>query len=96
MRRFFIFVLFVILALGGAAAWLWHSLKTPYGNFQPPGVFVDIPKGASERAISRLLAQQGVIQNEYAFDALCRYSTIRKTLLQSSIRSPRGAFTKFL
>jgi UPF0755 protein len=77
MRRFFIFVLFVILALGGAAAWLWHSLNTPYGNFPPPGVFVDIPKGASGRAISRLLAQQGVIRNEYAFDALCRYRSHR-------------------
>jgi UPF0755 protein len=79
MRRFFIFILFVILALGGAAAWLWHSLNTPYANFPPPGVFVDIPKGTSERGISRLLAQQGVIQNEYAFDALCRYRS-RRTL----------------
>jgi|CZKC01.1.fsa_nt_gi UPF0755 protein len=77
MRRFFIFALFVILALGGVAAWLWYSLHTPFGNFQPPGVFVDIPKGASERSISHLLAQQGVISNEWAFDALCRYRSRR-------------------
>lgn len=96
MRRFLIFLLLVILGLGGAAAWLWHSLNTPYGNFQPPGVFVDIPKGASERAISRLLAQQGVIQNEYAFDALCRYRSRRK--LQAGeyyFDHPQNAFAVF-
>jgi UPF0755 protein len=79
MRKFLIFILFVIIALGGTAAWLWHSLTTPYGNFQPPGVFVDIPKGASKRTISHLLAEQGVIHNEYAFEALCRYRS-RRTL----------------
>jgi UPF0755 protein len=79
MRRFIIFGLFVILAVAGAAGWLWYSLKTPYGNFQPPGVFVDIPKGASKRSISHLLAEQGVIRNEYAFEALCRYRS-RRTL----------------
>jgi UPF0755 protein len=96
MRRFLIFVLFVILALGGVAAWLWHSLNTPYGNFPPPGVFVDIPKGASERAISRLLAQQGVISNEYAFDALCRYRS-RRTLEAGEyyFDHPQNAFAVF-
>src|SRR6202046_1910817 len=96
MRRFLIFVLLVILALGGAAAWLWHSLNTPYGTFQPPGVFVDIPKGTSERGISRLLAQQGVIQNEYAFDALCRYRS-RRTLQAGEyyFDHPQNAFVVF-
>jgi UPF0755 protein len=73
VRRFLLLVLFIILALGAATGWLWYSLKTPYANFQPPGVFVDIPKGASARSISHLLAQQGVIRNEWAFVALCRY-----------------------
>ena len=96
MRRFFIFVLFVILALGGAAAWLWHSLNTPHGNFPPPGVFVDIPKGASARSISRLLAQQGVIHNEFAFDALCRYRS-RRTLEAGEyyFDHPQNAFAVF-
>jgi UPF0755 protein len=79
MRRFFIFVLFVILALGGVAGWVWYSLHTPYGNFQPPGVFVDIPKGASVRTISRLLAQQGVVRNQWIFEGLSRYRS-RRTL----------------
>jgi UPF0755 protein len=96
MRRFLVFVLLVILALGGAAAWLWHSLNTPYGNFPPPGVFVDIPKGASERSISRLLAQQGVIESEHAFDALCRYRS-RRTLQAGEyyFDHPQNAFAVF-
>jgi UPF0755 protein len=96
MRKFLIFVLLVILALGGAAAWLWHSLNTPYGNFPPPGIFVDIPKGASERSISRLLAQQGVVGSEYAFDALCRYRS-RRTLQAGEyyFDHPQNAFAIF-
>jgi UPF0755 protein len=78
MRRVLLFLLFVILAVGAAAGWLWYSLKTPFGNFQPPGVFVDIPRGASARAISHFLAQQGVIRSEWAFDALCRYRPRRR------------------
>jgi len=96
MRRFFIFVLFVILALAGASGWLWYSLKTPYGNFQPSGVFVDISKGASRRSISHLLAQQGVIRNEYAFEALTRYRS-RRTLEAGEyyFEHPQNAFAVF-
>jgi UPF0755 protein len=96
MRRFLIFVLFVILALACAAGWLWYSLKTPYANFQPPGVFVDIPKGASKRTISRLLAEQGVIRNGSAFEALCRYRS-RRTLEAGEyyFDHPQNAFAVF-
>ena len=96
MRRFLLLVLFIILALGAAGGWLWYSLKTPYGNFQPPGVFVDIPKGASARSISHLLAQEGVVRNEYAFDALCRYRPRRR--LQAGeyhFDHPQNAFAVF-
>jgi UPF0755 protein len=96
MRRFLLFVLFIVLALGAAAGWLWYSLHTPYGNFPPLGVFVDIPKGASERSISHLLAQQGVIRSEYAFDALCRYRS-RRTLEAGEyyFDHPQTAFAVF-
>ncbi len=57
---------------------------------------MDIPKGASERAISRLLAQQGVIESEYAFDALCRYRS-RRTLQAGEyyFDHPQNAFAVF-
>ena len=57
---------------------------------------MDIPKGASERSISRLLAQQGVIESEYAFDALCRYRS-RRTLQAGEyyFDHPQNAFAVF-
>jgi UPF0755 protein len=77
MRRVLLFLLFVLILLLAAVGWIYWSLYTPYQKFQAPGVFVDIPKGASERTISHLLAQQGVVRSEWAFDALCRYRSHR-------------------
>src|SRR5580700_1480203 len=96
MRRFLLFVLVVFLALGGVTGWIYWSLYVPYQNFQAPGVFVDVPKGASERSISHLLVQQGVVRNEWAFDALCRYRS-RRTLEAGEyyFDHPQTAFAVF-
>jgi UPF0755 protein len=96
MRRFLLFVLVVFLALGGVTGWIYWSLYAPYQNFQAPGVFVDVPKGASERSISHLLVQQGVVRNEWAFDALCRYRS-RRTLEAGEyyFDHPQTAFAVF-
>jgi UPF0755 protein len=73
MRRFLIFLLILFLAAVAAGAWVAYALYTPYENFSTPtGVFVDIPKGASVRTISRMLADNGVIRNRYAFLLLAR------------------------
>jgi UPF0755 protein len=77
MRRFLLLAGIILVALLGVAGWVAYSLYAPYQNFQASGVFVDIPKGASERLISHLLAQHGVVRSEYAFDALCRYRSHR-------------------
>lgn len=76
MRRAIIILL--LLALLGAAAWIAYSLYSPYQGFQQPGVFVDIPKGASGRVIARILADQGVVRSQWAFDLLCRVRSRRK------------------
>jgi len=34
---------------------------------------VDIPHGASQRTIARLLEENGVVRSRYIFEALCRY-----------------------
>jgi cell division protein YceG involved in septum cleavage len=50
----------------------------PYQGFAaPPGVYVDIPHGASRRTIGRLLADQGVIRSRLAFEILARFSDLR-------------------
>ncbi len=70
MRRFFAIV-FVLAVL--AAGYLYVALFLPYRGFAASGVYVDIPHGTSQRTIARLLAENGVVRNRYAFEALGRW-----------------------
>jgi UPF0755 protein len=62
----------VLLAGAGAAAWLWYSIEQPYQGFASEGVFVDLPHGASSRAVARVLKQNGVIRSAFAFEIYAR------------------------
>lgn len=76
MRR--AFWTLVILAILAAGAWFAAAWYLPYQGFAaPPGVYVDIPHGASRRTIGRLLADQGVIRSRLAFEILARFSDLR-------------------
>jgi UPF0755 protein len=70
MRRLLLFVLVLLLL---AAAYGYIALYQPYQGFARDGVFVDIPHGASQRTIARLLAGNGVVRSSAAFEALCRW-----------------------
>jgi len=76
MRRAFLF--FLILLILGAGA-LYMVLYQPYQGFSHYGVYVDIPHGASQRTIARLLADNGVVRSKLAFELLCRVKG-RRTL----------------
>src|ERR1700680_1737601 len=69
MRRAFLFLLILLIL---AAGYLYLALYKPYQGFQSGGVYVDIPHGASQRTIARLLAENGVVRSRIAFEALCR------------------------
>ncbi|HEX4643776.1 MAG TPA: endolytic transglycosylase MltG [Candidatus Acidoferrales bacterium] len=69
MRRALLFLLLLLLL---AAGYLYVSLYVPYQGFASDGVYVDIPHGASQRTIARLLAENGVVRNRGAFELLCR------------------------
>jgi fatty acid desaturase len=49
--------LILLLVVGAAAAWLWFGLAQPYRGFPAEGVFVNLPHGASSRAVAHLLKQ---------------------------------------
>jgi UPF0755 protein len=70
MRRAFWLLGFGLIV--AAVVWIWVALYVPYGNFPPEGVYVDIPKGASLRTISRILASQGVVRSRWVFEGLSR------------------------
>lgn len=70
MRRVFLFFLLGLLVV--AAGYLYVSIYRPYQGFSNEGVYVDIPHGASQRTIARLLAEDGVVRSRLAFEILCR------------------------
>jgi peptidoglycan lytic transglycosylase G len=70
---------FLVVVLVVTGAWAWVSLYLPYQGFAAPGVYVDIPRGASRRAIAHLLADQGVVRSRWVFEALSRRRS-RRTL----------------
>src|SRR6266853_3953215 len=76
MRRLLLFVLVVVIFVAG---YLYMALYQPYQGYLSGGVYVDIPHGASQRTITRLLAEKGVVRSRVAFEALCR-SRKRRTL----------------
>src|SRR5579864_5713277 len=69
MRRAYLFLLILFILTAG---YLYLALYQPYQGFAGDGVYVDIPRGASQRTISRLLAENGVVRSRIAFELLCR------------------------
>jgi UPF0755 protein len=66
-------VLLVILLLAAlAAGWLWYAIEQPYQGFGAEGAFVDVPHGASSRAVARLLERKGVVRSAMAFEFYAR------------------------
>jgi UPF0755 protein len=70
MRKIFLAIFAVAIF---AAGYFYLSLYHPYQGFASDGVYVDVPHGASQRTISRLLAENGVVRSRVAFELLCRY-----------------------
>jgi UPF0755 protein len=79
MRRVLLVLATLTIFAAGAVGYVYLSLYVPYRGFAAEGVFVDIPHGASQRTIARLLSENGVVRNRLTFEALCR-SQGRRTL----------------
>ena len=62
----------LLLAVAGAAGWIWYGIERPYQGFSAQGIFVDLPHGASSRTVARLLKQNGVIRSAFAFEVYAR------------------------
>jgi peptidoglycan lytic transglycosylase G len=72
LKSFGKFALVVLVLLAGAAAWMWYGMARPYRGFAQEGVFVTVPRGASRRTVSRILARDGVIRSSIAFEIYAR------------------------
>jgi UPF0755 protein len=65
-------LLLLLLIAAAGAAYFWHSMHAPYGNIPPEGTFVEVPHGASQRSVARLLKQAGIIRSPVAFEIYAR------------------------
>ena len=72
MRFLSILLLIVLLAAGTVAGYGWYSLEKPFGAIPTEGIFVDVPHGASQRAVSHLLQKNGIIRSAFAFEIYAR------------------------
>jgi UPF0755 protein len=80
LKAFLTFLLLLLLAAAAALGYLWVSIQKPYGTIPPEGVFVEIPHGDSQRAVSRLLASKGIIRSSIAFELYARHHPKRSLL----------------
>jgi len=65
-------ILLILLAAVTAAGYVWYSVEKPYGTIPADGLYVDIPHGASRRAVAHILEKAGVIRNSFAFELYAR------------------------
>ncbi|MGB2636496.1 MAG: endolytic transglycosylase MltG [Candidatus Acidiferrum sp.] len=80
MKAFLIIVLVIVLAAAAVAGYLWLAIEKPYGVVPPEGVFVEIPHGASQRGVSHLLRDKGIIRSSLAFELYARRHPKRSLL----------------
>lgn len=73
MRRLGTLFLLILFAAGTAAGWLAYEWETPYRGYGGQAAVVDVPRGASTRAIAERLAQSGVVRSAFAFELWGRW-----------------------
>lgn len=86
-------ILFVVLAIGAAAAAWWgrQVLHAPYRGFDTEEVFVEIPQGAGVAAIADRLAAAGVVRHPLIFRVAARLSGDDRTLQAGEYRFAEAA-----
>jgi UPF0755 protein len=72
VRFLSILLLLVILVAAAAGGYFWYCIEKPYGALPSEGVFVEIPHGASTRAVGHLLHKNGIVRNSTAFEIYAR------------------------
>jgi UPF0755 protein len=80
VKAFFTILILILLVVAAAAGYLWISIDKPYGTIPPEGVFVEVPHGASQRAVSHLLANKGIVRSALAFELYARRHPKRSLL----------------
>jgi len=67
VKRFALFVLLLVVAVGAAGAWLYSGVNRPFKGYEGAEQFVEIPQGAGSVAIAKRLADAGVVRDVNTF-----------------------------
>ncbi len=79
------FALGVVL-FAAVTLWFRHELTTPYYDSSATETFVDIPRGATTRAIADLLVEAGILENRFPFILYLRWTGDGKRLQAGEYR----------
>jgi UPF0755 protein len=72
VRFISLLIALVLLVSAALAGFIWYSIEKPFGKIPPEGIFVDVPRGSSQRTIAHLLQRSGIIRSSLAFDVYAR------------------------
>jgi UPF0755 protein len=67
LKRAFVLVLVIAIAVAAGGWWLYSRMVTPYRGYEGSEVFVDIPQGAGPNRIGERLVASGVVRDEMTF-----------------------------
>ena len=67
MKRVAGFLVLVIIAAVGVAAWFYTGIDRPFKGYDAPEQFVEIPQGVGSAAIAKRLADAGVVHDANSF-----------------------------
>src|SRR4051812_35806696 len=67
MRKVAVLLITVLIAAGGAGAWLYTSAPAPFRGYTGAEQFVEIPPGAGTRTIGDRLVAAGVVRDAITF-----------------------------
>jgi UPF0755 protein len=86
MRKLMLFVLVLALAAAGTAALAYKRAQAPYRGFTGTEQFIDIPSGASTKAIGERLISAGVVRDALTYRIALWVSGKARTLKAGEYR----------
>jgi peptidoglycan lytic transglycosylase G len=67
VKKFALFLLFLVIACAAAGVWLVRGVDRPFKGYDASEQFVEIPQGAGSAAIGKRLADAGVVRDVNSF-----------------------------